>query len=498
MNEKPILEVSLVPFGEDALRFDLPRTASIPHRRALFDALRSRGEVADVVIAETSGLIVLDHAPSPEDRSDLGSLIARVLESAELAANERPTTHVWRVVYDGEDLDEIAKAAKKTTAWVIAKHTEPDYRVAMLGFLPGFAYLRGLDPALELPRRSEPRKRVPAGSVAIAAEYTGVYPFASPGGWHLLGHAIDFDPLVVAETIALGDVVRFARAEASPKPARPPEPRRSLENERAPHLEVAAIRGYALPVDGGRPGHMHSGFPRGGPLVREAFERANALAGNACGACAIEVHGSIEVIARGDGLALAGDRQAERIRLRDGDHHVIEGPSRVHYLAIEGGFDAPVVLGSRCALLVANIGSIVKRGDPLFRAPAGAVGGPRVHHACASLSNDEIAITRGVDDVDGFVLESITGVDLRVDSASDRVGTRLTLPAEVLERIDPRGLRRSSAPMVMGAIELTPSGLIVLGPDHPTTGGYPVVAVVRDLDAFFSRRIGAVVRFSLT
>ncbi len=71
---------------------------------------------------------------------------------------------------------------------VVERHTAPTYRCAFCGFAPGFAYLTGLDPALHLPRRPTPRTRVPAGSVAIAAEYAAVYPSASPGGWHLIGH----------------------------------------------------------------------------------------------------------------------------------------------------------------------------------------------------------------------------------------------------------------------------------------------------------------------
>lgn len=91
------------------------------------------------------------------------------------------------VVYDGEDLDDISAATGLTVAEVIERHAAATYRCAFCGFAPGFAYLRGLDESLHLPRRPSPRTRVPAGSVAIAAEYGAVYPSASPGGWHLLG-----------------------------------------------------------------------------------------------------------------------------------------------------------------------------------------------------------------------------------------------------------------------------------------------------------------------
>lgn len=94
------------------------------------------------------------------------------------------------VVYDGEDLAEVSRLTGLTEAEVVARHTERDYLVAFGGFAPGWAYLTGVDPVLHLPRRRNPRPRIPAGAVAIAGGFTGVYPRESPGGWHLLGHAL--------------------------------------------------------------------------------------------------------------------------------------------------------------------------------------------------------------------------------------------------------------------------------------------------------------------
>ncbi len=92
------------------------------------------------------------------------------------------------VCYDGEDLAAISDRAGRSTAEVIRLHHQADYVVAFIGFAPGFGYLAGLPAALQLPRRDTPRTRVPAGSVAIADLFSAVYPQASPGGWHLLGH----------------------------------------------------------------------------------------------------------------------------------------------------------------------------------------------------------------------------------------------------------------------------------------------------------------------
>jgi KipI family sensor histidine kinase inhibitor len=91
------------------------------------------------------------------------------------------------VVYDGEDLDEVARLTGLAPGQVVARHREADYRVAFCGFAPGFAYLTGLPAELHVPRLDTPRTSVPAGAVAIAGDYAAVYPRSSPGGWRLLG-----------------------------------------------------------------------------------------------------------------------------------------------------------------------------------------------------------------------------------------------------------------------------------------------------------------------
>jgi KipI family sensor histidine kinase inhibitor len=122
------------------------------------------------------------------------------------------------VRYDGEDLAEVAERLGLEVAEVVARHAAPTYTVACLGFSRGFPYLDGLDPVLRLPRRDTPRARVPAGSVAIAAEQAGIYPQSSPGGWHLLGRTDVplFDPdSEPPALLAPGDHVRFVPLSAS-------------------------------------------------------------------------------------------------------------------------------------------------------------------------------------------------------------------------------------------------------------------------------------------
>jgi KipI family sensor histidine kinase inhibitor len=148
--------------------------------------------VAEVVpAAETVLVVCADGRAMAQVRERLGSVRAvdpaRAISSAPISVEVR---------YDGEDLESVATSVGLDVEEVVALHSAAEYVVAFCGFAPGFGYLRGLDPRLHLPRRATPRTRVPAGSVAIAAEYTAVYPRPSPGGWHLLGSTdrVMFDP----------------------------------------------------------------------------------------------------------------------------------------------------------------------------------------------------------------------------------------------------------------------------------------------------------------
>ena len=153
--------------------------AAAAHLRAAVGAGRLTGVVDIVPAART----VLVHHDGRVDAALLAGVLADV---SPLDAGEGPLVEIV-VRYDGEDLRAVADACGLTAAEVVDLHTSAEYTAAFCGFVPGFAYLIGLAPRLHLPRRSTPRTRVPAGSVAIAAEYAAVYPSATPGGWHLLG-----------------------------------------------------------------------------------------------------------------------------------------------------------------------------------------------------------------------------------------------------------------------------------------------------------------------
>ncbi len=185
-------------FGDEAWRWSIAPSAD---RRALLDRLRAMPGARDAMVTESLACVV-------GARPDLRAL-APLAEST-----APPRDHVIRVRYDGEDLGAIAAHTSLSRDEVVALHAGRVYTVSVVGFLPGFAYLREVDPRIAVPRRATPRPRIAAGSVGIGAYYTGIYPCASPGGWNLLGTALDVCPFDATEgaALALGDRVRFEPA----------------------------------------------------------------------------------------------------------------------------------------------------------------------------------------------------------------------------------------------------------------------------------------------
>jgi KipI family sensor histidine kinase inhibitor len=171
-------------------------------------------EVIDVVPAATTVLVIVG------DEGNVTSLrpaLARAAATVSAAAGRRSgngdaETVEIGVHYDGPDLDEVAAMTGLSRDEVIEAHTATSWYAAFGGFAPGFTYLVGGDSRLQVPRRAEPRTAVPAGSVALAGEYSAVYPRSSPGGWQLIGHtdAVMWD--LEREPPALlkpGTIVRF-------------------------------------------------------------------------------------------------------------------------------------------------------------------------------------------------------------------------------------------------------------------------------------------------
>jgi len=146
---------------------------------ALADLLRHRPGIEEIVPGARTLLV--------RGRAEALAALASLTPPEASAGDEAGSEVALTVRYDGPDLAPTAAELGLTADELAQRHAAGSYVVAFCGFAPGFAYLRGLDPALHVPRLAEPRTRVPAGSVAIAGEFTGVYPRPSPGGWRLLG-----------------------------------------------------------------------------------------------------------------------------------------------------------------------------------------------------------------------------------------------------------------------------------------------------------------------
>lgn len=205
-------KVRLHPLGDAALLAELGTrldTAVNTRAIALAAALKKRRDVRQALAGCASVTVHFD--PEQITHEALGAAIKR-LATRRPPMEEPGRLHRIPVVYDGPDLENVASALGMSAAGVIEVHTRAIYRVFVVGFVPGWAYLGPLPESLELPRRAVPRTQVPAGSVAIAGQMTGIYPLPTPGGWHLLGRTSvkvflpDSDPPCL---LRAGDRVKF-------------------------------------------------------------------------------------------------------------------------------------------------------------------------------------------------------------------------------------------------------------------------------------------------
>ena len=211
--------------GDAMLLVELePAIDPVINERAILLAARIRARNARGVrdVAPGYSTLGIHYDPLQTDLAALEQAVEdefAALSSLE-SISDRPVVEI-PVTYGGAggpDLDAVAAHTGCSTAEVIERHSRQTYRVYMLGFVPGFAYMGRVDPAIVMPRHRVPRERVPAGSVGIAGLQTGVYPVDSPGGWQLIGHTqkVMFDANRDRPSLlAAGDLVRFVPAGKS-------------------------------------------------------------------------------------------------------------------------------------------------------------------------------------------------------------------------------------------------------------------------------------------
>lgn len=503
-------------------------------------ALTALGHPALTEVVPAYDSLLVEYDPLRLRWEDLCRLLGQAAGAAAAAAPGREVE--IPVLYGGEmgpDLEDVAAHAGLSPAQVIGRHAAGTYRVYCLGFSPGFCYLGGLDPTLATPRLDSPRTRVPAGSVGIGGNQTGVYPAESPGGWRLIGRtpAVLFDPgRPRPSLVEPGDTVRFRPVDAGTYarllaecPPAAGAPRPEAESGR-PGLRILGPGLLTTVQDLGRRGYQALGVPVAGAVDYWAVMVGNWLLGNRSRAAALEITLSgpqveftgpvafcltgapvpAELIPAGGGspvrvpgwmshLAGPGDR------LRIG---TATAGCRA-YLCVAGGFDVPPVLGSRSEDLFAKLGPFGRPlrsgdwlpvGEPVLP-PADLAG--RVlpvdhvpHYSSAWRGTLEVRVVLGPQQ-DAFTaagLETFLGSEYRLGAKSDRQGARLEGPA-----IQHRGAADIlSEGMPPGGIQVPAGGQpIVLLANRQTIGGYTkiAVAVYPDVARVGQLRPGDALRF---
>ncbi|WP_307807526.1 urea amidolyase family protein [Naasia sp. SYSU D00948] len=508
--------LAIRPMGDRALLVELE---SLDDVVALSAALRREPapHQLDVVPAARTVLVRL----GPDASHASAAAHVRNLDVAG-ASEHGVRRHELRVLYDGPDLADVAALLGVTEDGFVARHASVVWTVAFTGFAPGFAYLVSPGLGIRVPRRPSPRTSVPAGSVALADEFSGVYPRDSPGGWQLVGRtdAVLWDadrerPALLApgDTVAFRPVRELVVA-AAPEPSADPPSR--------PAGLTVLDPGLATTVqDRGRLGWASLGVSTSGAADRRSYDAANRAVGNVPGAAALEstlgglsLRAERELVVAVTGarapLHTVGATGARRTRtlgrpfaLRLGE--VLElglAESGLRsYLAVRGGLDVPAQLGSRSSDTLSGLGPArLRAGDgiPVGDDVAGPVVLPSVEPPSAPAGVATLRVIPGpredwITEESRRLLEEQTW---RVGVRSDRVGLRLE-GVRPLERSRPGEI--PSEGMVAGALQVPPDGQPVLFlADHPVTGGYPVVGVVAADDLPIAGQLppGSQIRFA--
>ncbi len=497
----------LLPLGDRGLIIELGETLSpeINGRvRALAQRLRDVPGVDEAIPTLRSVLIVFDPLVA-----DVGRVVEAVDELALVAPEDRDDgmrVIEIPVVYGGEagpDLEEVASLCALTPAQFVGAHHEREYTVYMVGFTPGYPYLGILPPSLHVPRLPVPRLRVPVGSVAIADAMTGIYPLASAGGWRLIGRTPRSiydprrdDPVLLRP----GDRVRFVpvshasfakTTDAGPLPV-----------PSHPVLAVVSPGLYTTVQDLGRPGHRWLGIPASGAMDPLALQVANIAAGNPPHAPALEITAPGPVLRVLDDcrIAVAGadlSCAVDGVAVAPGSVVALRGGRTVEfgapragmwaYLALAGGFDVPIILGSASTYVPGSLGGHggrrLREGDLLgTRQPAKTGRGQDVPQV--SLPDGQVTVRVIPGPQDDWVSDETRTTFLRepyrITPQGDRSGMRLDGRTLTHRRATAEFLSDGVLP---GAVQVPSGGQpIVIMPDGPTTGGYPKIASVISAD----------------
>jgi KipI family sensor histidine kinase inhibitor len=495
--------------GDSALVLELePRIDPEVNARAIAIAAAVRRKavsgVRDVVSTYRSVAVFFDPL-----QTRLESVVAALeAASAEPTAPEPPRLVDVPVAYGGEngpDLEDVARATALDAEEVVRRHSSATYRVFMLGFVPGFAYMGIVDESIAVPRRPTPRVRVPAGSVAIASRQTGIYPQETPGGWQLIGRTRvkPFDAKRTPEfLVAAGDHVRFVPAASIDDTGSPPTTVREAQGEVRGGLTIVKPGLLTTIQDLGRWGYQDRGVPVAGPMDAVSHRLANAAVANAPCAATMEITliGPEVRFEQEAVIALAG---ADLGAVMDDVVVPLYAPVDVRrgatlrfsgrrsgtraYLAVAGGVDVPLVLESRATHVLSVMGG--QCGRPLVagdRLPIGGATNPGRARRVAPLvplpaGGARLRVLSGPQDdfFDTAALAALERERFAITPQSNRMAYRLQ--GGSIARSSDREMISDAT--VVGGIQVPTSGdPILLMADRQTSGGYPQIATVITAD----------------
>jgi KipI family sensor histidine kinase inhibitor len=499
-----------LPVGLTVLLVEL---ADLDETLALFASLEAYPVDGVIDMVPAARTLMIRFRPEKLTAEALAANIA----TRDLSARVAPSDMLVEIPvhYDGEDLSDVAELTGLSVEEVIRRHTGSTFTVAFCGFAPGFGYLVGGDPALRVPRRQSPRTKIPAGSVALAGAFSGVYPQASPGGWQIIGTTpekmwdLSRDPPALFQP---GYRVRFFDLAKKSVPDFAPATKAlaaaSVELAAdALTLKVLSAPMPALFQDLGRFGQTGQGVSSSGALDQCALKAANRLVGNPAGTACLEIilgGFSFEVSDRtvigvtgapcpisirdASGRTFAAETYLP-ISLEAGDVVTLEqAPKGMRsYLAIRGGFHVKPVLGSASTDTLAVVGPdpitagsvLVINGKALNLASVSLTETPAFEHpASGEMITLDVVMGPRSDWFTEAGIETLSSQLWQVTPQSNRVGIRLS-GAVPLERKDKAEL--PSEGTATGAIQVPHSGQPVLFlADHPLTGGYPVIGAVAE------------------
>jgi KipI family sensor histidine kinase inhibitor len=475
------------------------------------------------------------------------SITAIISQAAEKCgsndSDDTAKTHVIPVCYEGEfapDMENVSSYTHLTKEQIISLHCAQPYLIYMLGFLPGFAYLGGLDKRLRTPRLKTPRTKIPAGSVAIGGEQTGIYPVDSPGGWQIIGRTPVkvFDPerspqilfkagdRIQFQPVTKDEYLRYSQKEVSlPESNSHPS---QLQKPRVVQSGVKVISGGMMTTvqDFGRTGYQKDGVGVSGAMDRVSYAAANSISGNPPGTAVLETTLSgpelqftlpADFVITGAIVAATLDSKPvpmyARIHAEQGS--VLQTGFALSglrsYISFTGGILVPVILDSSSTNSKCRLGGFsgrnLKEGDELAigRVPVSYTARPYADAQKLSLIREDAsyapsAILKKLNTVrctsdSPVVLRVLPGPQIRsfsedavktfssfvftITADSDRMGCRLSGPQIQC----PGGSDIISDAVPCGSVQITSSGNpVIMAADRQTTGGYAKIAVVTAAD----------------